>query len=89
MEAHVASKFVKTNKSHPCTLCGQSFPKGTRMRCDVNHFDKLKTVYVCMGCVELLDAQTPDILNDDPIVKIKEQRKKEIQKSYIITGTTQ
>lgn len=89
MEDHVVSKFVKTNKSHKCTLCGQSFPKGTRMRCDVNQFDKFKTVYVCMGCVELMDAKIPDILNDDPITQMKERRKKEIQRTFILTGTTQ
>ena len=51
----LSDKIVKTRKKHMCNACGRMFEKGTKMRTQVNTFDKIATWRECPTCTELLN----------------------------------
>ena len=52
---HIFSdKTVKTRKPHECFACNRWFPKGTKMRRQVNNYDgDMSSVYWCETCEKL------------------------------------
>ena len=50
----LSDKFVTTRKPHRCDACGRHFPKGTKMRRQVNAEDGICQWYECPTCEELL-----------------------------------
>lgn len=46
-------KIVKIRKPHDCFGCGEIFPKGTEMECQVNKDDgELYRLYICLPCAK-------------------------------------
>ena len=52
---HIFSdKKVKTRKKHECFACNRMFPKGSKMRCQINNYDgDMASVYWCETCESL------------------------------------
>ena len=50
-------KIVKIRKARTCTICGVSFPAGTKMHYHVNTDSGYHTTYKCFQCKDDADAK--------------------------------
>lgn len=50
----ISDKVVTTRKDHRCSACDRKFPKGTKMRTQVNTYDGIQTWRECPTCHVLL-----------------------------------
>lgn len=51
----LSDKIVTTRKDHRCDACCRKFPKGSKMRAQVNTFNGIGQWRTCMTCTELTD----------------------------------
>ena len=59
----LADRFVTTRRTHPCSLCQQDFPAGSRARAKTernNEERKVMTFYFCPPCCEAMAASWTD-----------------------------
>lgn len=59
----LSDKTLITRKAHNCSACGRVFPKGVKMRTQVNTFDGIGTWRTCETCTTLLN-EFPDCFDD-------------------------
>ena len=56
MSKVISDKIVITKKDHYCSACLRKFPRGTKMRRQVNTYDGIQQWYECPTCQELLST---------------------------------
>ncbi len=63
----ISDKIVITRKEHYCDACLRKFPKGTKMRTQVNVYDEINTWRECLTCQVLLSEHRECFAEDDDI----------------------